>query len=104
MTKYRIVFSDNAETDLKSVWHYSSVQWGVTRAQDYMDALKQSIYHLIDFPRYGKMLQGKHQHIHYFLCREHYVFYNISSLDIVILAIVSVRMNMVKVLDDRKLI
>ena len=53
MTSYTLVISPVARDDLKKIYQYGALNWGVSRATRYLDGLKYHFWRLSEYPQLG---------------------------------------------------
>ena len=53
----RLVYTDQAEADLRSILRYTKENWGAAKARDYADGLELHLEKLTDFPKLGAAIE-----------------------------------------------
>lgn len=53
MALYRLVISPIARDDLRKIYQYGSLNWGISRAASYLDCLKKQFWSLTEHPEMG---------------------------------------------------
>ncbi|WP_395344251.1 type II toxin-antitoxin system RelE/ParE family toxin [Ningiella sp. W23] len=72
----RVVFADNAKSDLKEIVSYTKNKWGKTQAISYISALKKQTEILANMPTMGKLYDPyKTSGVHVFPFEKHLIYY-----------------------------
>lgn len=53
MTAHTLVISPGALNDLKKIYQYGTLNWGTSRASNYLDGLKNQFWTLAEHPQMG---------------------------------------------------
>ncbi len=53
MTSHKLVISLAASNDLRKIYQYGSLNWGESRATNYLDNLKEQFWSLTNYPKIG---------------------------------------------------
>lgn len=97
--QYRFV--RDAQRDLKAIWRYTFRTWGERQAEKYTGGIKSCCETLAAHPARGKLLPGIGESIRSYRYEHHYIFYLEQEQEIVILAILHERMDLVRQLQTR---
>ena len=99
MPGYRL--SVAAEADLTGIWDYTFETWGEAQADRYLEQMEACFERIAagqavcrDFPEIDTRLQSCH-------CEHHYVFFLTSNTDVIIIAVLHERMDLMTRLQGR---
>lgn len=83
----QLLVTPQAESDLIGIWVYTSGEWGVDKADQYLDELEEGMKRLIDHPSlgadYSHVLPGYRR----MQIEHHAVFYNLAGADVVVVRV-----------------
>jgi toxin ParE1/3/4 len=82
-----IHIQSKAKADLKAIWHYSCKNWGMDKADSYMQELNKGIETLLDNPQIGFSCDYIRNGYRQYTIKKHMIFYKIQSDKIVIIRI-----------------
>ncbi|MGE3180225.1 MAG: type II toxin-antitoxin system RelE/ParE family toxin [Phycisphaerae bacterium] len=82
--KRSLYISEQAETDLTAIWHWTSNLFGETQADRYLDQLGASMRQCCDAPEGGKNREGLRQGYHSRRSGKHVIFYTFTALEVLI--------------------
>lgn len=85
MIKLRV--TPKAESDLIGIWVYTCEEWGVEKADQYVDRMEAGMKQLIDNPlpgtNYAHVLPGYRR----LLLERHAVFYQVLELEVLVVRV-----------------
>ena len=86
MASYRL--SPNAAADLELIWLYGLEQWGVTQADEYIEALYQRFSELVKNPRQYPAVDEIYRGYRRSVCGSDCIYYRIDGADFEIMAVI----------------
>jgi toxin ParE1/3/4 len=92
MAEYRL--SRQAEADLLDIYEKTEIKFGQYQADAYHAGLERSFGLLADFPRMGITIDEIGTRIRRFRFQSHYIFYTEDKNNILIRALIHVKMNL----------
>ena len=90
-SSFELVISDHASDDLRGIHQYGAESWGEKQADDYTDAIIDSLNLLVDFPRRGKPAPNMPSGVRQLVAGRHLVLYQVIEKQVVVLRVVSPR-------------
>ncbi len=90
-----------AKTDLQDIWRYTVETWGERQAEAYISALKETCLTLTHQKQLGKFIPQVHTELRVYRCQHHFIFYITDSEDVIFVAFLHERMDMLKHLTTR---
>lgn len=83
----KIHIRSRARVDLKEIWHYSYKNWGIGKADAYMQDLESGINLIADNPHIGFLCDYIRSGYRQYNTNKHMIFYKIQEDKIVIVRI-----------------
>lgn len=77
-----------AKSDLQEIWKYTKKTWGGEQAENYISALRQACYNIVQSPRLGKPVAGIGKNIRLYKLHYHYIFYMEDDQGVIFLAFI----------------
>ncbi|MCE8000868.1 MAG: type II toxin-antitoxin system RelE/ParE family toxin [Rhodobiaceae bacterium] len=93
-------FTADADDDFIAIWLDTEERWGEQQADIYLDELHEGCQRIADDIAATRPVEGL-EAIRCYRCRHHFLFYTVSAHEIVIIAALHERMDMVKRLIER---
>lgn len=88
-----IVFSPEADDDLREILEYGFREWDEDKALAYAARLSSTIQHLATFPLLGRKLTGIPDRFRMFNVERHRVYYRLDAGQILIVRVLHQRAN-----------
>jgi toxin ParE1/3/4 len=89
--KHRLIWSDDAEHDLLSIWRYGADEWSPTAADDHLRDIEGTCHMLQDVPELGKSRDDLARGARSIPVDPHIIFYRISVHAIEVLRVLHQR-------------
>jgi toxin ParE1/3/4 len=89
--EHRLIWSDDAEQDLLSIWRYGADEWSPTAADDHLHDIEATCRMLQDVPELGKSRSELVRGARSILVDPHIIFYRISAQAIEVLRVLHQR-------------
>ena len=93
MSKYHIVLSPKAESDLKDIYQYTLHAWGLEQANIYIYKIELCIIELLKFPKVGIERNDIKEGYRSYVVEKHIIFYEIKNTSINIYGILHERVD-----------
>ena len=90
------VLSRRAESDLDEIWDYSAERWGRKQANEYVEALRESISRIALDPSRGRPVTAGGKSYHRYGSGSHMIFYRMKDQGVHIVRILHQSMNHVR--------
>jgi len=87
----RLIWSDDAEADLLSIWCYGADEWSPTIADDHLEDLDRTCRMLIEAPDLGRARDELVVGVRSIPLDPHIIFYRISAAGIEVLRVLHQR-------------
>jgi toxin ParE1/3/4 len=89
--KHRIIWSDDADEDLLSIWRYGADEWSPIAADDHLRFIETTCHMLREVPELGKSREELLHGVRSITADPHIVFYRITTQDIEVLRVLHQR-------------
>lgn len=96
---HKAILQHAAEEDLIDIWLYSLDQWGLAKADHYLDSIDAAIRSMQSNPEIGSECDWIKQGIRRLVVKQHLIFYRISSYEVNIIRILHQSMDVDAVFD-----
>ena len=83
----RVLWSNDAETDLLWIWHYGSSKWSPAKADDHLREIKRSCDRLLRNPKLGKARDELSLGIRTMVIDPHVAFYRVIGATVEIVRV-----------------
>ena len=97
--KYRVLWSDDAEQDLLSIWRFSADEWSPATADEYLGHIYRICTMLPEVPELGRSRNELSQGMYSFPVNRHIIYYRITSRGIEILRVLPQRDDLHEIFD-----
>lgn len=87
MESRQLVISPAARDDLQSIFSYGDSIWGSKKATEYMVALQQYLWMVLQYPEIGAKRSGILPALRSFPVKSHIVFYRLSFQQVEIIRV-----------------
>jgi len=67
-----------ADQDIAEIWQYSFENWGLEKANDYLNEIENALNNLVDNPKLGKNRDEIRQGYRSFQVGRHLIFYRLN--------------------------
>ncbi|ONF43279.1 plasmid stabilization protein [Marinobacter lutaoensis] len=91
MMAYTLVISPVARDDLKQIYQYGALNWGISRATSYLEHIKEQLWHLTEHPEMGVMRDELLPAMRSLSVDSHVVFYRLQELQVQIVRVLHAR-------------
>ena len=85
--KLRLHLTPQAEDDLESIYHYTTMEWGIEQADLYQSVLYAGMIELLSQPAIGKLYKTKTQDYRTLAIKKHLIYYRQEDVRIVVVRI-----------------
>ena len=87
MAAYPLVISPAALNDLKKIYQFGTLNWGTSRASNYLDSLKKQFWTLAEHPQMGIEREELFVAMRSLVIESHVIFYRTSKQKIEIVRV-----------------
>lgn len=91
MSQYQLVFAPVAKDDLKAIYQFSVLQWGLAKAELYLEQIKYNVNLLLEHPFMGLERTDLLNGIRSLAVERHIIFYRIVENQIMIVRVLHSR-------------
>ncbi|WP_301377812.1 MULTISPECIES: type II toxin-antitoxin system RelE/ParE family toxin [Thalassolituus] len=92
---FALTISPAANNDLSDIYRYSAQQWGQRKARDYLDAIKDTFWRLVEQPHSGvlrpELLDSLLTDTRSLLVESHVIYYQIRANSVQIIRVLHAR-------------
>jgi toxin ParE1/3/4 len=80
--KLKVVFHEEALSDLEEIWLYTFETWSLEQADRYYELIIKEIDFVCKKPKFGKSLNSLREGYYSTKVKSHFIFYKISSTEL----------------------
>jgi toxin ParE1/3/4 len=91
--KLRLIFTEDARTDIRGILAYSEQRWGRQQRDDYRRSLRQAIENIRTYPAIGRERDDLASGVRGLVVRHHLILYRVESGTIRVLRVIHERMD-----------
>jgi len=85
--KLKVIFQEEALSDLEEIWLYTFETWSLEQADRYYELIIKEIYFVSKKPKSGKNLNSLRESYYSTKVKSHFIFYKFSSTELEIIRI-----------------